>query len=336
MPVWRAAAMVSGFTLLNLNVTTCRSNTDAETVPSAQPEPMSVELKEVDTSALTQREKKDWSAQMSSLLAPCPDTPVNLNQCISEKRDCDACLPAANFLVTRVRRGEPASQVEATFTARFSPDAIKTVDAGSSPSIGPKAAPVQIVEWADFECPFCSMAGPVLKAVVKRYAPHVRLTYKHYPLSMHEHAEPAARAAVAAGLQGKFWEMHQVLFGNQAAGFEQKQLLELAGGLGLDTKQFLEDLGSENVADVVFADKKHADALELSGTPLIYINGRHFGLEDFDLREDLEDWVRLEIELRTGKAPQPVDARAPSAAVPSAAVPSAAPAASAKPASSAH
>ena len=93
MPVWRAAAMVSGFTLLNLNVTTCRSNTDAETVPSAQPEPMSVELKEVDTAALTQREKKDWSAQMSSLLAPCPDTPVNLNQCISEKRDCAACLP---------------------------------------------------------------------------------------------------------------------------------------------------------------------------------------------------------------------------------------------------
>jgi protein-disulfide isomerase len=117
---------------------------------------------------------------------------------------------------------------------------------------------------------------------------------------MHEHGEPAARAVVAAAKQGKFWEMHHALFQNQKT-LDEAGLNKIAKGLGLDVKQFDEDRRSEAVADAVAKDKKEGEALGLQGTPAIFINGRAFELEQFDLTEDLTDWIALEIELRTGK-----------------------------------
>ncbi len=295
----------------------CQSQNPAKGEQPTSTAPKTIELPGIDTSNLTTREKEQWSASVTDLLAPCSDQAVSLAQCVSEKRDCDACVPAAEFLVHQVTRGRTPSVSEAAFRARFMPDAVKEIEIGESPSKGAAAddAVVTIVEWADFECPFCAMASPMLAQAVKSNAKHARLVFKHYPLSSHEHAEAAARAAVAAGLQGKFWEMHDGLFKSQNA-LDDKSLLALAKSIGLDVDKFDSDRKSEAVADAVAADRKQADKLGLSGTPTIYINGRPFDLEKFDITEDLDQWIKLEVELRSGKpaAPKPPASAEPAGA----------------------
>jgi protein-disulfide isomerase len=226
---------------------------------------------------------------------------VSIAQCIKEARPCSQCLPAARFLVQRVTRGAARSQIEAAFRLRFAPDQVKNIDEADSPSRGPKDAPVVVVEWADFECPFCGAASPVLDKLLLQYPDSVRLVFKNYPLAAHEHSEIAARASVAAGKQGKFWEMHHALFANQQAGLDRNVIVRLAEEIHLDEKKFASDLDSEAVADTVNRDRKQAEKLELRGTPMIYINGRHFELEHFNLLEDLNDWIEYEIEQRTGQ-----------------------------------
>ena len=129
----------------------------------------------------------------------------------------------------------------------------------------------------------------------------MQLVFKHYPLSAHQHSENAARAAVAAQKQGKFWPLSYAMFASQKSGLDEPNILKLARDAGLDMKGFESDIASEATADVVARDRKQADELGLEGTPMIYINGRYFSLERFDLRKDLEPWVSLEIELVTGK-----------------------------------
>jgi hypothetical protein len=277
----------------------CQSQTTAGAEPNPKAKPETLTLAGVDTSKLTEREKEQWSSFVGELLAPCPDQPVSIAQCVTESRPCETCKPAAEFLVKQVTRGRTRAQAEDAFRFRFAPDEMKTVEVGTSPSVGPVDAPVTIVEWADFECPFCGIASPVLDAAVEKHKGQVRLVFKHYPLSSHEHSEPAARAAVAAGLQGKFWEMHHALFKNQEH-MDDALIERLASELGLDMRRFNQERRGEAAADQVTQDKKQAEKLGLRGTPMIYINGRSFDLENFDLAEDLDDWIRLEVTLRSG------------------------------------
>jgi hypothetical protein len=155
----------------------------------------------------------------------------------------------------------------------------------------------------------------------------VKLVFKNYPLASHKNSEKAARAAMAAHQQGKFWEMHKQLFAQQPTGLDEPALRRIAQSIGLDMKRFADDLNSETVADAVAADRKQANSLSLEGTPTIYINGRHFDLAQFDINEDLDDWIRLDLDLR-GTAPKPA-APTPSATTPEKA--GAGPARSAKP-----
>ena len=270
-----------------------------------------VELPGVDSTNLTAREKSEWSGHVSELLAPCPDQPVSVATCVEQRRPCGLCVPAAKFLVKQVSKGKTSSQVEAAFRLRFAPEAKKNLDLSGSPSKGAAQAPIVIAEWADFECPFCGNAAPVLDDLVKDYPGVVRLVFKHYPLSMHKHAEKAARAAVAADRQGKFWEMHHLLFEN-APNLDPPALGRLAQKAGLDPTKFQSDLDGEATAQVLERDKKQADALGLHSTPMIFINGRQFDLEHFKLDEDLKDWIDLELEI-VGKKPA---APAPDASAP--------------------
>jgi protein-disulfide isomerase len=283
----------------------CRSPADSPKEPPPVEETAAVaptSLPGIDTSSLTPREQTKWSEYVGGLLAPCADQPVNIAVCVSESRPCEACVPAAKFLVERVRRGDTRAQAEAAYRARFSPDAVKPIDLAGSPSKGAAKPVVTLVEWADFECPFCGVAAPLLKGIVEKYPEQVQLVFKHYPLSAHQHAETAARAAVAAQRQGKFWPVQQALFENQKAGLDESNILKLAREAGLDMKEFEADIASEATADSVARDRKQADALGLEGTPMIYINGRHFSLEQFDLRQDLEPWIALEIELAASQS----------------------------------
>src|SRR5262249_18701251 len=157
----------------------------------------------IDTSSLTPREKKDFNKYVSEFLSPCQNVPVSIAQCISEKRPCAKCLPAAKYILRNVKEGLTQEQVAENYKARFSADAVKELPIDGSPMKGAANAPVTILEFADFECPHCRLVAPQLDAVVEAHKNDVRFVFKFFPLSGHPHGDIAARAAFAAGKQGK-------------------------------------------------------------------------------------------------------------------------------------
>ncbi|HEY4160152.1 MAG TPA: thioredoxin domain-containing protein, partial [Polyangiaceae bacterium] len=241
----RVASAFLALALYGSELSTCRSpgETGSEAAPT-HAEAKDVTLKGVDSSDLTGREKADWSRYVSELLAPCADQPVSIAQCVNEGRACRQCVPAAKFLATQVRRGQARAQVEAAYRARFAADQIKNIDLADSPSKGPAGAPVLLVEFADFECPACGAARPILDETYHQFEGQVRFVFKEFPLSIHQYAEKAARAAIAAQKQGKFWEMHAVLFDNQQH-LEPSNVEQLAKSIGLDMAKFVQDRDSE-------------------------------------------------------------------------------------------
>src|SRR5688572_12537472 len=141
----------------------CRDKTNSgEPAKPDASAPQDTSLKGVDSSALTPRERREWAAQVSELLAPCPDVPVSIAQCVREDRPCKTCLPAAQLLLKQVQAGKTKKEREEAFYARFDVKKLQTVPTDGAPAMGPPDAVVTIVEWADFECSACAMAYPVL------------------------------------------------------------------------------------------------------------------------------------------------------------------------------
>jgi protein-disulfide isomerase len=145
--------------------------------------------------------------------------------------------------------------------------------AAEGPSKGPANAPVTIVEFSDFQCPYCSRAEGVVTQVLDLYKDKVRLVYRDYPLPFHENAVKAAEAAHCAGDQGKYWEMHGKLFANQAA-LDPKALKAHARDLKLDGSKFDKCLDSGEKAKLVEASKKAGEEAGVNGTPAFFVNGR--------------------------------------------------------------
>lgn len=275
--------------------------TKSDPMPAPTPTVEIVSLPGVDTSVLTPRERREWSAQMAELIAPCPDVPVSLAACVKESRPCKACLPAAQLMLKLVQNGVAKKDRDELFKSRFDPKAIKTVVTDGSPEKGAPDAVVTIVEWADFECPACQAMSPVLDGLIDRFPGQVRLFYKNYPLKeKHPHAEHAARASIAAGAQGKFWEMHHKLF-NARGKLEPTDIEEYARQLGLDVARFRADLTAPATIERLEKDVKQGEGLGLSGTPFILVNGREVNDVFFN---DPEGWVKLDIEL-AGHTPKP-------------------------------
>jgi protein-disulfide isomerase len=160
-----------------------------------------------------------------------------------------------------------------------------------SPTQGPDDAPVTIVEFADFECPHCREAVALIDAVLAAHPGKVRLVYKSYTLPFHVHGEPAARAAVAAGMQGKFWEMEHLLFERQQ-NLEDADLARYAQMLKLDMSHWKADKDSAAAKDRIQKDHALGEELKLKGTPTIYVNGRELNIEQ---DESLDERVGAEL-----------------------------------------
>lgn len=139
-------------------------------------------------------------------------------------------------------------------------------------SLGSKDAKVTIVEFSDFQCPACGQMYKVMKNVTQAYPNDVRLVYRNFPLSYHQYATRAALAAEAAGLQGKYWEMHDFLFENQNK-LNDNIFAEFAQQLGLDIERFNKDRESSILKDKIQADLDQGqNSLSIGGTPTFYIN----------------------------------------------------------------
>jgi protein-disulfide isomerase len=147
----------------------------------------------------------------------------------------------------------------------------KSVEA-IGPSRGSAQAAVTIVEFADFQCPYCSRAAATIEKVLAAYDGKVRLVFRHFPLSFHDKAPKAAEAGACADEQGKFWEMHDALFGSQE--LEPDALKAQARRLGLDAAKFEECLDSGRMAALVKRDLVAGQKAGVTGTPAFFINGR--------------------------------------------------------------
>jgi protein-disulfide isomerase len=160
------------------------------------------------------------------------------------------------------------------------PDPAGQVKGAEPPHVrGNAAAPVTLEEFGDFQCPSCGTYEPELKKIEAEFGDKLKVIFRELPLlPMHEHALMAAQAAEAAGLQGKFWEMHDLLYENQSKWVEQKDLVpvfvDYAKQLGLNPDQFMKDLSGETVTQRIFQDGKRAHSLGLKGTPSFFVNGK--------------------------------------------------------------
>jgi len=151
---------------------------------------------------------------------------------------------------------------------------------GAQPAhaVGPESAPVVLEEFGDFQCPPCGRMHPLVQQIKKDYGDRLRFVYRHFPLQGHKNAFPAASAAEAAAMQGKFWEMHDAIFDNQAQWAESPDARAVfsnyARQLGMNVEKFQADMGRQDVLERVRADFQRGTSLGVSGTPTFFVNGR--------------------------------------------------------------
>ncbi|MDJ0847484.1 MAG: thioredoxin domain-containing protein [Myxococcota bacterium] len=166
--------------------------------------------------------------------------------------------------------------------ARPDPNRRYSINVKGSPIKGSADAKIKVVEFSDFQCPFCARVGPTLEKIAKEYPDDVQIAFKHLPLSIHPKAPAAHAAAEAAHKQGRFWEMHDKIFANQRsmspAAYEQ-----YAKEIGLDVGRFKKDVASTDVKKRVDGDAAEAARLGVTGTPAFFINGRYLsGAQPFE------------------------------------------------------
>jgi len=145
-------------------------------------------------------------------------------------------------------------------------------------------APVTLEEFGDFQCPPCGSIAGFIDELVKEYDPRLRVVFRNFPLPNHNHAREAALAAEAAGLQGRFWEMHDLLYREQAVWSKADNVPELfngyAGMIGLNLDQFKKDMDGEKTKARVDSDHERGDSLGVQSTPSVFINNRQVGPND--------------------------------------------------------
>jgi len=179
-------------------------------------------------------------------------------------------------VLVALKQAAPAAAPAAAAPARAGrPDpgrrySVKTNDA---PSKGAKQPKITVVEFSDFQCPFCSRVTPTLAQIEKEYGDRVEIVFKHLPLRIHPKAPAAHAAAEAAHRQGKFWEMHDKIFANQQS-LTTETFETYAAEIGLDVEQYKKDAASEEVLASVNADVAQAGKLGVTGTPGFFVNGR--------------------------------------------------------------
>lgn len=208
---------------------------------------------------------------------------------LQRKLDRQAGAPAANagdlaVLSTKVDTIlailKPIQQMQQAQQAQQAPPSdeytkVHNIDLTGAPVKGKKDAVVTIVEFMDFQCPYCARFHPAVNEVLAAYPDKVNYVLKNYPLSFHPNARPAAKAALAAGEQGKYYEMAELLLKNNQDLTEEK-FKELAKELGLKVDKFAKDLKDKNAEweKIIEADMKQAAQVDVRGTPTYFINGR--------------------------------------------------------------
>jgi protein-disulfide isomerase len=262
---------------------------ELEAAESARPA-LIESLPRVSLDGLEPAARRVWVEVVNEVTSPCGE-PVSVARCVSEERSCRTCVPAARYLARIAGEGYEPSELRELYRARFDQAAQVPIAVGESPVRGAPMAPITVVEFSDFECPHCARAHPVLERLVREHDGDVRVVYKNYPLDGHTYAREAARASVAAQRQGKFWEMHDLLFANQLH-LAKADIERYAQQIGLDMARFRADLEDPATEARVAADRALGTELGIQGTPTLFVNGRPY-LEPI---ENLSTYVQEEVD----------------------------------------
>jgi protein-disulfide isomerase len=214
----------------------------------------------------------------------------------AQKSDIEAVQATQKEILAKLEKIEkdiaakPAAPAAAQ-RPQVDPNKVYEIPVADSAVRGPKDAPVTIVMFSDFQCPFCAQSAPIVEEVLKAYPKDVNFIMKQFPLrQIHPNADPAARAAVAAGRQGKFWEMHDELYKN-GRNLTPETIKGIAEKIGLDMKKFEADQNSDDVKKQVDAELALGAKNDVRGTPSFFVNGKiaqNRSVEGFKAQIDAE------------------------------------------------
>jgi protein-disulfide isomerase len=262
---------------------------------------------------LTDQQKTTVMQAMNTRNCECGCGMGTLAVCLQKDPNCPRSPAMAKLAVDLVKQGKGLTEIQAAIDAKqkegakpAAAPAAPEVPAGPkkielfawNPRKGPKAAKVTIVEFSDFQCPFCSRVVPTIHQIEEQYGKDVAIIFKNQPLPFHDKAKGAAYAFLAAGRQGKAWEMHDKMFANNTA-LTPPDLEKYAKDLGLDVAKFTKDVEDPKVKEEVDADSKQGTSVGASGTPAFFINGRNLvGAQPFEkFKEVIDDEIKKADEL---------------------------------------
>ena len=226
----------------------------------------------VDTSKLSEAQRSVFFQVINTEPSAC-DKPHSLARSLKDDAACRDSQLAAQFVADALAAGAPASAVKHDLPIVI--DALKPrdIDITGRPVYGSERAPVTVVVFADFQCPHCRAEAPVLRKAVDQFRGRAKLVYKHFTITGHDRAKVAAIATEAAHEQGKFWEMHDLVFENQND-LSDANIYKWAEQIGLDMAKFKESFTANKGKAVVEKDKADGEELGIQGTPAVYVNGR--------------------------------------------------------------
>jgi protein-disulfide isomerase len=238
----------------------------------------------VDLSGLTATQKASVERLLKQRDCGC-GCGMKVAECRVKDPQCSYSKGLAGVIVDAIRSGKSeADALEAAEKSAFAriqgqdgrilSDPVN-IPTGGSPLIGPANARIKLVEFSDFQCPFCAQAVLKINEVMKVLPTQVKLIFKQFPLDQHSQAYLAAQAALAAHQQGKFWQLHDLMFANRTH-LSRNEILTLAGGLGMDMMRFTRDMDAPETKKAVDRDESEGEQAGVGGTPTFFIDGQRY------------------------------------------------------------
>jgi protein-disulfide isomerase len=237
------------------------------------PAEMILEANGVDLGKLGETEQSTFYTMLNTEPSAC-NKPHSLASSLQIDPECRNSQVVALFIADRLACGATPSDIKLDIDLVVEAITPREIPVEGRPVYGNDRALVTVVVFADFECPHCKMEAPVLRKAIQQYRGQAKLVYLHFPLEMHPRAQVAAVAAEAAFRQGKFWEMHDLIFDHQSQ-LEDEDLERYARQIqGLDVARWRADFASESAKLAVSKDRAIGEALQIMGTPAVYVDGR--------------------------------------------------------------
>lgn len=231
-----------------------------------------MEAKGVDLAKLSESQRSTFFQVINTEPSAC-DKPHSMAKSLRDDPHCRDSLIAAQFIADRLTSGATPSQVKEQLAFVLDSLEPREIAVEGAPVYGNPDAPVTVVVFADFQCPHCKAEAPVLRKAIDQFRGRAKLVFKHYPLSSHSQARQAAIATVAAQQQGKFWEMHDIVFAHQTQ-LGDPEIRDYARQIGLDMEAFEAAIAAPATTQRVENDRKEGDKLGITGTPAVFVDGR--------------------------------------------------------------